>query len=336
MASKLKQEHSFKSDITDAFRSYISKTKGQVESELEKLVLGLSERSLHPQIEYAVLSKGKRLRPLLVILSAESVGGNRDKVMSLAMAFELMHTATLVHDDIIDQDYMRRGMTAVYKRWSVKDAILTGDALIALAVDLASEYGETVLKTVAQTALELCDGEHKDITLSLKATSEESYFRKIREKSASLFRAATYSGALAGGGTPSEVRSLSMFGENFGIAYQLKDDLLDFQPKEAKVFKDLEKRRITLPLIHFYATSSPEEREHIANKLQTLTDANSEGSNEIGNDLLQIITERGSFNYCEKKIDEYLYRAVASLSVLKDTEFKSYLVEMTRALKIIS
>src|SRR3990170_585831 len=109
--------------------------------------------------------------------------------MPLALAFELMHAATLIHDDIIDRDEMRRGKLALYKKWSAIDAILTGDALIALAVNLASEYGETVLKTVAQSALELCDGEHIDITFSLKTATEEGYIQNIREKSASLFKA---------------------------------------------------------------------------------------------------------------------------------------------------
>jgi len=329
----LKQEYSFKSNAEDAFKRYLSETKSQIESELTKLCSRLSKLNLHPQIEYAVLSRGKRLRPLLVILSAESVGGDRNQVMSLALAFESMHTATLVHDDIIDQDDMRRGKPTLHKEWSVNDAILTGDTLIALAVDLASGYGETILKTVAQSALELCDGEHMDITFPLKTASERGYFRKIREKSASLFRAATYCGALAGGGTPSEVHSLSLFGENFGIAYQLRDDLLDLTNKGNLILKDLKDGRITLPLIHYYSTSSSAEKKHIESKLQTLANGNCAVDNKIAENLLQAISQTGSLDYCEKKIDEHLRLAVAAISTLEDTEYKTYLVEMTRALK---
>jgi len=331
--SKLKQEYAFKSDQKAAFKSYLSKTKSIIESELAKLVSRLSELNLHPQIEYAVLSKGKRLRPLLVILSAESVGGNRNKVMSLALAFELMHTATLVHDDIIDQDEMRRGRPALHKKWSVNDAILTGDALIALSVDLASEYGETILKTVAQSALELCDGEHMDITLPLIGTTEEAYFREIRGKSASLFKAAAYCGALAGGGSPSEARCLAAFGENFGIAYQLRDDLLDLTHKGNMILKDLKNGRITLPLIHSYAASSSDEKKEIERKLRSLMDENCAMNNETAENILQIIYRKGSLDYCEKKIDQHLHQAVSSIALLKDTEYKNYLSNMAESLK---
>ena len=333
MTSKLKQSYSFKTNAAQTFKLYISKTTNQIESELAKLSLSLAKLNLHPQIEYAILSEGKRLRPLLAILSAESVGGNGNKVMSLALAFELMHTATLVHDDIIDQDETRRGKPALHKKWSVNDAILTGDALIALAVDLASSYGETVLKTVAQSALELCDGERMDIAFSLKTMNEASYFKKIKEKSASLFAAATYCGALVGGGTREEVRSLSVFGENFGVAYQLKDDLLDLMRKENVVSKDLKIGRITLPLIHFYNHSSSEERKQVENMLETLINSNGTVDNENAENILQSLHSAGSIDYCEKKIDEHLRQAVESISTLKDTEYKAYLIEMTRALK---
>jgi len=329
----MKQEYSVKSGNDSAFKSYISETKSLIDSELLKLASKLSELDLHHQVEYAILSKGKRLRPLLTILSAEGVGGNRNGVMSLALAFELMHTATLVHDDIIDQDEMRRGKPAVHKKWSVNDAILTGDALIALSVDMASEYGETILKTVAQSALELCDGEHMDITFSLKTTTEETYFRKIKKKSASLFKAAAYCGALAGGGTPSEVHSLSLYGENFGIAYQLKDDLLDLTHKGTRVLRDLEIGSIPLPVIHCYSISSINAREQIDNELQILLKRKCSMDNGTAKNILQIIRQSGSLDYCEKKLNEHLNQAVASISMLKDTEHKTYLVEMTRALK---
>jgi geranylgeranyl pyrophosphate synthase len=163
----------------------------------------------------------------LVILSAQSVGGHVRKVIPLALAFELMHTVRLVHDDIIDQDLTRRGKPALHVKWSVNDAIFVGDAMIALAVNLASDYGEEILKTVSESALELCDGEHMDISLLLDSETEEEYFTKIRKKSVCLFRAAAYSGVLGGGGTPPRDKQPLLFWENFGIAYQLKDDLTE-------------------------------------------------------------------------------------------------------------
>ena len=329
----MKQEFAFKDHPGDAFNAYISKAKSQIESELARVVSGLSGLSLHPQIEYAVLSQGKRLRPLLVVLSAESVGGNRKKVMPLALAFEFMHTATLVHDDIIDQDDMRRDRPAMHKKWSLNQALLTGDSLIALAVDLASTYGETMMKIVANSALELCDGENMDIAFSPQMMTEESYLRKIRKKSASLFQAATYSGALAGGGTLSEVNSLSAFGENFGMAYQLRDDLLDLTNKSTNELKDLRRGRLTLPLIHSYNTSSPDERKQIDEGLQTFLNTASATDMETTKQILGIIRKTSSQEYCEKKVDEFLQQAVVSISEIKEAEYRTYLVQMVKALK---
>jgi geranylgeranyl pyrophosphate synthase len=269
----------------------------------------------------------------MVILSAESVGGKRDEVMLLALAFELMHTATLVHDDIIDQDEMRRDKPAVHTKWSVNDAILTGDALIALAVELASEYGEEILKTVARSALELCDGERMDITSSLEITTEESYFKRIREKSASLFRASTYCGALAGGGSSSEINALSAFGQNFGIAYQLKDDILDLTHKGTEILKDQKSGNITLPIIHFYTNNSLGQRKELESKLQTLMQNRNTNDTELSKSILETIRRTGSLDYCEKKIGEHLNRAVSSISGLRNSQFKAYLVEMTEILR---
>ena len=123
-----------------------------------------------------------------------------------------MHTSTLVHDDIIDQDEMRRGQPSLYKKTSISEAILVGDALIALSVGLAAPFGETILKTVAQSALELCEGERMDLVDSLRTTTEEVYFEKIRGKSASLCRAATYCGAIAEGGSRVQQLALSDLG----------------------------------------------------------------------------------------------------------------------------
>lgn len=317
--------------VENSFTEYFSKSKQQVESELSTFVSSLSYLYIHPKIEYAALTEGKRFRPILVILAAECVGGKRSKVMPLALAFELMHTATLVHDDIIDKDEMRRGKPSLYKKWSVNDAILTGDAIIALSINLASTYGEAILKKVSQTALELCEGESLDLLDSLE-TTEEDYFNRIKYKSASLCTSAAYCGALAGGGTSSEIHSLAMFGENFGIAYQLRDDLLDFSFSEGSNLKDPENELVTLPLIHCYARSSPEEKRKIE-QFQALLKSNPSEASKIADEILQLIRGKGAFEYCEKKIDEYLSNALKSISALKDSEFKSHLIEMARTLR---
>ena len=328
--TNMKQHYCLESGDDPTFKEYFSVTKKQVELELSNFVSSLSHLSLHSRIEYAVLTEGKRFRPLLVILSAESVGGNRRKVMPLALAFEIMHTATLVHDDIIDQDEMRRGRLSLYKKWSINDAILTGDALIALAVNVASAYGENILKNVSQTALELCEGESLDLVDSLE-TTEEDYFNRIRYKSASLCTSAAYCGAIAGEGTPGDARSLAMFGESFGIAYQLRDDILDFGIRDSN-FKNPENGRVTLPLIYCYARSSADEKREIE-KFQARLKSNPSEANERAGKILKLIHRKGAFEYCEKIIDMYLSQALTSISTLKETRYKAYLTEMATTLR---
>jgi geranylgeranyl pyrophosphate synthase len=324
----LKQQYKVK-----PYESYLNQTKKLINLELSKFVSSLSHLKLHPQLEYALLSKGKRLRPLLVILSAQSVGGEAEKVMPLALAFELVHTATLVHDDIIDRDETRRGIPALHVKWSVNDAILTGDAMIALAVNLASSYGEQILKTVSNSALELCDGEHLDISLSLDSATEEEYFLKIREKSASLFRASAYSGALAGGGSPSEIKSLSTFGENFGIAYQLKDDLVDLEHTSSFISRDLKRGRVTLPLIHLYKTSKSRERQQLKRDFQKALRNREAFNSPAAKRILESLMNAGSLAYAEQKMGYYLQQAIESIKSLKDTVYKEHLVQMANSLR---
>lgn len=314
-----------------SFPRYYLSTKNQVEVELSKYISKISQLDIFSEIEYAVLSPGKRFRPILVILSAESVGGERTKVMPLAIAFELIHTATLVHDDIIDQAETRRGKMSLNKKWSTNEAILTGDALIALSISLASSYDEKVIKTVAQSALELCEGEHLDLCGSLKTITEEVYFKRIKAKTASLCQAASYCGAVAGGGTVEEINYLSNFGENFGMAYQLRDDLLDFISKETYGLRDINDNKITLPLIHCYAHSTKEERKHIE-KLHKIIRGNPSHADDEIDELMQTICNKSSLQYCERKIDYYLSSAFASIVPLKDTYYKQYLIKMVKAL----
>jgi geranylgeranyl pyrophosphate synthase len=318
--------------LPDKFQQYLSETRQIINLELSNLLSSISQMRLHPQIEYALLSEGKRLRPLLIILAAQSVGGDRSKVMPLALAFELVHNATLVHDDIIDGDKLRRGVPALYRKWSVNDAILAGDAMIALAINLAASFGAEVMKAVSQSALELCNGEYMDVSSSLNTTTEEEYFLKIKKKSASLFRAAMYCGALAGGGSSFEVESLAAFGENFGIAYQLRDDLLDLKLAGGFIPKDLKSGRVTLPLIHLYRVSDFSEREMLENNLRILMRGSQTANNDAVERIFRSLVAAGSFTHCEQKITEYIQRSIASVTPLKDTEFKAYLIQMAKSL----
>ncbi len=316
------------------FQSYIESTRHSVESELSSLISRISDLRLYEKIGYALLSHGKRLRPLMVILSAESVGGNREDVMPLALAVELLHTATLVHDDILDQDKFRRDVPSVHEKWSVNEAILVGDAMISLAILLTADYGKEILKIASETGLALCDGEYMDVSIKSTEMSEKEYLEKIRKKSASLFQAATICGAIAGGGSDLEVSCLANFGEHFGMAYQLSDDLSDITSLRDGIPKDLRKRRISLPLIHLFRSVSLDERERLLQNLQILSSKNKTSKKSALNMILEKLKTNDSLGYCRKKINKYVDKSIVDIQPLKDTKFKSHLAQMAKTLRL--
>ena len=308
---------------SEDFHSYVLGVKRLIESELEKLLSKISDVSLHPLLEFALLSNGKRLRPILTVLSAQSVGGDPKKVEQLALSFELLHTATLVHDDIIDQDTCRRGMKTLYSKWSTKGAILAGDALIAMSVNLATDFGPKIMKILADGGLEISDGEYIDAVLSLDDATEQQYFTKIEKKSASLFRCATCCGALAAGGTSLEVEALAKFGEYFGMAYQLNDDLDDLLGKN-QISRDLRNGNVTLPFLYLYEHGNEAVKglmkRNFGNRKVTLTDMEK---------LKDTMEEFGAFTYCKEKITEYIEKSHSSLKVVRDSKFKNYLMRFS-------
>jgi geranylgeranyl pyrophosphate synthase len=315
-----------------SFDLYIKSTKQLIESALSDLLSKNDDLKLHKRIEYACHSKGKRLRPLMVIMGAQSVGGNPEDVMQLALAIELLHTATLVHDDILDQDEFRRNLPTIHEKWSVNDAILVGDALISLAVNLTADYGREIMKLTSETGLELCEGEYIDVSYSSIESSEKENLERIEKKSASLFRTATKCGALAAGGSSSEIKCLANYGENFGMAYQLVDDLSDMTSLSEGIPKDFRRRRMSLPLIHLRNAVNPDERERLIIDLEILAQ-NKKPDEKVFNRILRNLESKGSLQYCRMKIDEYINRSIKDLQPLKETVFKIYLKHLAEFLR---
>jgi len=305
------------------FHSYVFCTKRSIERELEGLLSKISDVKLHPLLEFALLSKGKRLRPILTVLSAQSLGGDPKRVMQLALSFELLHTATLVHDDIIDQDTCRRGMKTLYSKWFMKGAVLASDALIALSVNLASDFGPKITKILSNVGLELSDGEYVDAVIPLNGETEQQYFTKIEKKSASLFRGATCYGALAAGGTPLEVEALAKFGEYFGMAYQLADDMDDLLSKN-QISRDLKNGNVTLPFLYLY-----EQGNDGAKELIKRNSGNGNVTWAVMEEVRDRMEEFGAFRYCERKIVEYIEKSHSSLKVVRDSKFKDYLMRFS-------
>jgi geranylgeranyl pyrophosphate synthase len=221
---------------------------------------------------------------------------------------------------------------AFYKNWSANTAILTGDLLIAYTVYLASSYEKNILRVFSESIIELCEGEYMDLMLTLDS-SEKKYFQMIKSKSASLFQAASSCGALVGGASKEDYECLSNFGKNFGIAYQLKDDLCDLKPGEGQVSEDLKKGHVTLPLIHLYGMSNSFEKKAIDEAIHTAAIKDGFESDEAVKGIIKKLEETDSIVYVEEKLDEYLQLTIASIAPLKDNSYKLALLQMPKILK---
>ena len=314
--------------------SDLKELKAIVDAELVELSSKIAWFGLSDQMSYAVLSYGKRLRPIMTLLSTASVGGEKKEAVDLALALELMHTATLVHDDVLDNDATRRGLSTVHKKWSVGEAILTGDALLSLALSLIVNYGREVLKVFSEAGMLLAEGEYLDL-VSFRELSEEMYLKRIGRKSASLFRAATECGALIGKGSPLEVSTLSRFGENFGMAYQVRDDILDITDVETgEISPDLKQKRVTLPIIHLLSRMDEQEKEALYGDIEKLADETEPDRLACFNSVVQLLNEAGSLDYCIDKVNFYIQSALEEIQPIDDTVFKKHLTDMTRSLVI--
>ena len=294
------------------FQAYLKKVKEELFSEISNLLSKTESLRLKEKITYVLQTRGKLLRPTLVMLSGQSVGGNWDHLKKLALTIELLHNATLVHDDILDNDHYRRDALAIYSKYGVRTAILVGDALASLSLNLSAEYSKEISKIVSHTCLALCDGEYMDAAEITSEPSEQLYFEKIRKKTASLFKAATQCGAIAGGGTHFEIASLAEFGENYGTAYQISDDLSDIASLKDGLIPGQNDFQ-TLPFIHIYESTGKGE-----NYFQDLSPE-------------QLYGQLKKFNclrYCLDKTNDYLNKAVANLEPLRASVYKTYLLKM--------
>jgi octaprenyl-diphosphate synthase len=296
----------------EKYQAYLKEAREELFLEFSNLLSRVNDLRLNEKIIYALQTRGKLLRPMLVLLSGQSVGGNRVHLKKLALAIELLHNATLVHDDILDNDHFRRDTLAVYSKWGVRNAILVGDALASLSLNLSAEYDQKISKIVSQTCLSLCDGEYMDIAEIPNEASEQYYLEKIKKKTASLFKAATQCGAIAGGGTTSEIVSLAKFGENYGMAYQISDDLSDIASLKDGLNPGQNDFQ-TLPFIHLYELTGKKE--------QAFQDLSSE-------QLYELLGNSHCLSYCLDKTKEYLNKAIANLEHLRGSVYKSYLVRM--------
>jgi octaprenyl-diphosphate synthase len=235
-----------------------------------------SPSELVPELaEHLLGSGGKRLRPALVLLSGELCGYTGPRRIQVAAAVELLHTATLLHDDVVDLSLLRRGRPSANAIWGNRRAVLAGDFLYARASSMIVEDGDLdILWIFSNTIRSMAEGELLQLGRSFDATvTETHYFSVIERKSAVLLSAACEAGAILGGVTRAERRKLAQFGRELGLAFQLRDDALDYEAEEAELGKrpltDIREGKVTLPLLLALKRCTPAEHEMIAALLKS-------------------------------------------------------------------
>ncbi len=201
-----------------------------VENRLSMLTYAIEPASLAEVVRYSLAQKGKRIRATILTLSCEAVGGDMDKALIPAMAMEMLHNTSLILDDIIDASETRRGKATINSRWGNDMALIACDVMLSLAIReiTKSDLGLTkpMIECVADSMLMLAEGEAME--LEKRGFTIEDYYRIADKKTASLFSASAESGALVGGATHQQTEALKLYGSNLGLAFQIKDDILDF------------------------------------------------------------------------------------------------------------
>ena len=270
---------------------------------------------------------GKRLRPALLLLSGQAVGPLRDEHMTLAAVVEMIHTATLVHDDVLDEAAIRRHEDTVNARWNNETSVLLGDFLFTHAFYLASTLESTyACRTIGRATNIVCDGELRQTLASGDVRlSEDDYLAIVEAKTAELCACCCELGAHYAGGDSETVNRLDAFGRYLGIAFQIADDLLDLEGNEAATGKslgtDLAKRKMTLPLIHARDSLSPPDRKRFLAALAADATAEREA-------LLEWLAAHDSLGYTRARAQAYADRAQCQLDCLPDSRARDALAAL--------
>ncbi|MDA3942289.1 MAG: polyprenyl synthetase family protein [Bacteroidetes bacterium] len=277
---------------------------------------------------YIVKTKGKQMRPMFVLLSAKINGGINDSSYRAATLIELLHTATLVHDDVVDDSNERRGFFSINALWKNKISVLVGDFLLSRGLLLALDHGDfELLKIVSEAVKAMSEGELLQIEKARRMDIEEPvYFEIITKKTASLIASCCAVGAASAGADKAAIDRMRQFGINVGIAFQIKDDIFDYQlnsqtGKPSGI--DIKERKMTLPLIYLLNQSGLIEKRRIIHTVKR------HGNNpEKVAGLIQKVQEAGGIAYAEQQMQHYVNLALEQLEGLPDSEALDSLKQM--------
>ncbi len=284
----------------------------------------------HPELgaalNHLLSSGGKRIRPAVTLLAGGVIGGELEKSIIMGAAVELLHTATLVHDDLIDESLMRRGNPTLNARWSAAATVLTGDFLFARAAKLASELDSPpALRLFAETLAIIVNGELTQMFTSRGKVSREDYYRRIYAKTASLFETATTSVAMLCSADDELLNKMRQYGYEIGMAFQMVDDILDFNGEQARVGKpvanDLRQGLVTLPAL-YYLEAYPDDAN-----MQTVLHA-PRCDEDCYAHLLYSIRKSGAIQQAADEARQYVRRGIAAITDFPPSEYRQGLMEL--------
>lgn len=278
---------------------------------------------------YIVRRKGKQMRPMFVFLVAKMVsnGDFKERTYRGASVIELIHTATLVHDDVVDDSNMRRDFFSLNALWKNKIAVLVGDYLLSKGLLLSIDNGDfDILRHISVAVKEMSEGELLQIEKArLLDITEGVYFEIIRQKTATLIAACTAIGASSVDASEEDVKKMHTFGELIGIAFQIKDDLFDYS--DGKIGKptgiDIKEKKMTLPLIHTLNHCSKEEKKWLINSVK-----NYNKDKKRVKEVIEFVKKNQGIEYTIEKMKEYQQKALVILEEYPDSPYKDSLISM--------
>lgn len=306
----------------------LSRIKDPIQTELNEFerYFRKSLKSSVPLLDiitnYVLRKKGKQVRPTFVLLSARMFGEIGDPSYTAASLIELLHTASIIHDDVVDESFERRGFFSINALWKSKVAVLVGDYLLAKGLLLSVEHKQyDLLEIVSIAVKEMSEGELLQIQKSRKLNiNQEDYFEIIRKKTAALIAACTACGARSAGANEDQIKLMKEFGENAGIAFQIKDDLFDYE-RNGRIGKptanDIKEKKMTLPLIHALEVCPSADRKRILSIIRH-HNRNADKVDEV----IEFVRNFGGLSYAQMKMEEYKNIAFEKLNHFKDSESK--------------
>ncbi|UCE07711.1 MAG: polyprenyl synthetase family protein [bacterium] len=307
-----------------SFKDRIDNYRNIINDRLNHVVIKDSPVSFYEPVRYILEGGGKRIRPILVILACKAVGGKQDDCLDAAVAVEILHNFTLVHDDIMDNDDLRRSRQTVHKKWDEATAILAGDGLVALAYHYLLKTNSQHIKEIAEifTAgiVDLCEGQALDKEFESRYDIDlNQYMSMIEKKTARLLMISSEIGAIIGGGDYDARGILSEFSRQLGCAFQIQDDLLDIETTSGKTFgSDIKQKKMTILFVHALNHAHPKVRNQLLNIIHR-----SEITDEDVLKVRDLFSANGTMKFARQEIDSRLNKAQQVLNQLAPSESRN-------------